>query len=119
MITDKETNFLYLAENLRQKKYSAFFQRFEKVLKENSIKPEFLKKTKDIWAVDYMPIQITKEKFVQFTYDPDYLYWLELEETITDTSLVPQAKKFSPKKSFLKVEGGVIVRLIPYCLLNE
>ena len=57
-----------------------------------------------------MPVQITKEKFVQFTYDPDYLYWFKSEDTITDTNLVPEATKFLPTKSFLKVEGGNVIR---------
>jgi agmatine deiminase len=110
VIIDSETNGLYLAENLRKKKYKTFFQRFEKVLNEISITPQFLHKTKDIWAVDYMPIQITKEKFVQFIYDPDYLYWLKLENTKTNPNLIPEALKYSTKKSPLKVEGGNVIR---------
>ena len=106
MITDIETNFLYLADSLKNKEYSAFCERFENKLKENNIDYDFLEGTKDIWAVDYMPVQITKEKFVQFTYDPDYLYWLKLEDTITDTNLVPEATKFLPTKIFFKSRRG-------------
>ena len=32
-----------------------------------------LQGTKDIWAVDYMPVQIQDDEFVQFVYNPDYL----------------------------------------------
>ena len=37
MIHDRETNFLYLADSLRKEKYSAFLDRFEKVLNQNNI----------------------------------------------------------------------------------
>jgi len=72
MIPDKQTNFLYLADTL-PKNYSNFFSRFEKVLTDCNISFQLLPNTKDVWAVDYMPIQIAKDSFVQFVYNPDYL----------------------------------------------
>jgi len=110
MVIDSETNELYLAESLRKKKYSGFFKLLEKALKENSIIPQFLHKTKDIWAVDFMPIQIAKEKFIQFDYDPDYLYWFDLESTKTYPNIIPETLLFSKNKSFLKVDGGNVIR---------
>lgn len=71
MIIDHETNSLYLADCLPTLQ-PKFFQRFEKVLNDCKIKFQFLRDTKDIWAVDFMPIQISKDKFLQFTYNPDY-----------------------------------------------
>lgn len=72
MITDSQTNFLYLADTL-PKNYSGFYNRFEKVLNECNIKFSFLPQTKDVWAVDYMPIQIDLNKFIHFVYNPSYL----------------------------------------------
>lgn len=72
MITDKQTNFLYLADTL-PKKYSNFYLRFEKVLTDCKIEFALLPKTKDVWAVDYMPIQTELKKFVRFIYNPSYL----------------------------------------------
>jgi hypothetical protein len=63
MITDKETNFLYLADML-PKNYPIFFENFEKVLNSCNIPFSLIPDTKDIWAVDYMPIQIETGKFV-------------------------------------------------------
>ena len=34
---------------------------------------ELLINTKDVWARDYMPIQLTKEAYLGYTYKPDYL----------------------------------------------
>ena len=72
MIADNQTNFLYLADTL-PKNYSKFYKEFEKVIKANNIEFQLLPNTKDVWAVDFMPIQISTNKFVRFTYNPKYL----------------------------------------------
>ena len=72
MITDKQTTKLFLADCLPHKQ-PKFFKQFEKVLNDCKIKFHFLPDTKDIWAVDYMPVQVSKNEFVQFVYNPDYL----------------------------------------------
>ncbi len=51
MITDNQTNFLYLADTL-PKKYFDFYKRFEKVLAHCNIKFALLPNTKYVWAVD-------------------------------------------------------------------
>ena len=71
MITDQETNFLYLADSLRKTKYHDFSKKFEELLIKSNIKHDWLIGTKDIWAVDFMPIQIGKNEFIQFDYQPD------------------------------------------------
>ncbi len=109
MITDIQTNKLFLADTL-PKQQPKFFHRFEKVLNEFDIHFDFIQNTRDIWAVDFMPIQIDNGNFTQFIYDPDYLYWYNLEHTITDTSAVPEAQKVAPKQSILKVEGGNVIK---------
>jgi len=55
MITDRQTNFLYLADTL-PKKYSDFYKQFESVLKDCNIPFDFLPQAKGVWSVDYMPI---------------------------------------------------------------
>lgn len=72
MITDSQTNFLYLADILPTK-YPDFYKRFEYVLEDCNIPFDFLPQTKDVWAVDYMPIQTDLNKFVRFVYNPSYL----------------------------------------------
>ena len=112
MITDKETNVLYLANTL-PKEYAEFYKLFKIALEDNSYnsdKLKFLTKTKDIWAVDYMPIQVTKEKFVRFNYNPDYLHWNDMKHLITNAKNVPETAQFSPKYSSLKVEGGNVIK---------
>lgn len=63
MISDNQTNFLYLADTL-PKKFSDFHKRFEMVLTDCNINFSLLQNTKDVWSVDYMPIQTDLNKFV-------------------------------------------------------
>jgi agmatine deiminase len=65
MIIDKETNFVYVSEKL-EAKYKDFYLRLTSEFNESRIPYAILQDTADIWAVDYMPIQVSKNKFVQF-----------------------------------------------------
>jgi agmatine deiminase len=86
MITDSQTNFLYLSDQLE--KYRAFSADLVKILTKQGIKHGFLPLTKDIWAVDYMPIQVNQDRFVRFTYQPDYLDYKKYESKKTDADEV-------------------------------
>jgi len=110
MIQDAQTNFLYLADSLNQKKYLLFLERFENVLRENSIHYEFLKGTRDIWAVDYMPVQLQKDKFFQFKYDPDYLKYKKYENTKSDGNTISESIDIKSSKSDIVLDGGNVVR---------
>jgi len=110
MITDRQTNFLYLADSL-PKDYPEFFKSFESVLKECNIPFDWLPNTKDIWAVDYMPIQTRENEFIQFRYEPDYL--MDSEEnkaTISDVDAICKAIGIKPIKSNINLDGGNVVQ---------
>lgn len=109
MITDHETNKLYLADCL-EAKYKTFFDRFTTILKEKGVSFDFLPNTKDIWARDFMPIQIDSKKFVQFKYTPDYLKEYRRLRTIPENLTKAFIDKWIPKPSKLVVDGGNIVR---------
>lgn len=110
MITDSETNFLYLADSLPIK-FAEFFQRFEKVLNNCNIDFAFLPDTKDIWAVDYMPIQIEPDIFVQFHYNPDYLRTTKKwRKTISDIDAICRKIGVTPNKSHIILDGGNVIK---------
>jgi len=109
MITDDQTDFLYLADTL-PKKYPRFYQQLEKVLNECGISYGLLPGTKDIWARDYMPIQLAADKYVQFVYDPDYLQSKKWQKTISDTDAICASIGIAPTISTIKVDGGNVVR---------
>ena len=69
-ITDDKTNKVYfssLIENCGFEEATKLKSRIESFCKNN----ELLINTKDVWARDYMPIQLTKEIYLSYTYSPD------------------------------------------------
>lgn len=110
MITDKQTNFLYLADSLRTN-FPTFYQAFEKLLKESNVEFALLPDTKDIWAVDYMPIQVSDNRFVQFKYNPDYLRNSQIwSKTISDTNKICDAKGIKRESSSIILDGGNVIK---------
>ena len=74
MITDKETNTVYLADGIRH--YMPLAHNLLEALYREGIDMHFLRHTesrKHVWARDYMPIQLEENKLVQYVYNPDYL----------------------------------------------
>lgn len=109
MITDSQTNFLFLADCLPYKKN--FWSGFEKVLKEQKINYSFLPNTKDYWAVDFMPIQTAENRFIQFIFNPDYLRNSPKDHKyLSETNTICQAISLPTIKSKLLVDGGNVVR---------
>ncbi len=108
MIIDNQTNFLYLADTL-PRKYPDFFQRFQAVLNNHNIAHQLLPLTKDVWAVDYMPIQRKINDFVQFVYDPKYLKTKSGEKSKSNPDTICQAIGISTRPSKIKLDGGNIV----------
>lgn len=93
VLTDQETDFLFVSDRLPERE--AFWNRLVKVLDTNQVPFDVLKDTRDIWCVDYMPVQVASTKFVQFRYNPDYLQdgnWLS---TITDGAPVAESSSAS------------------------
>lgn len=109
MITDNQTNYLYLADTLPNQ-YSDFYNRFEKTLKECSIKFDFLPNTKDVWAVDFMPIQIELNKFVRFFYNPPYLQSKKYLKTISDVDGICDEIGINTVKTNIILDGGNVIR---------
>ncbi|KAA9332676.1 agmatine deiminase family protein [Adhaeribacter soli] len=118
MITDNQTNFLYLPDSL-PKKYTDFFHQLKQLCFKLNISFGLLPQTKDIWARDYMPIQIEQNKFVQFTYNPDYLQSKKWLRTISDVDAICNSIGVKPLKSDIKIDGGNIVRSTNKVILSD
>jgi agmatine deiminase len=91
MIPDNESNFVYLSDLIQQKAPNTFVK-LEKCFKQFHIGYDLLPKTKDLWVIDFMPIQIHRDHFLQFTYDPDYLKSKKESLTRTDPKIVLKFK---------------------------
>lgn len=70
MIPDSETNHLFLSDRLSVE-FPDLVDTLRSLLK--SIPISIIPGTSDIWCRDYMPIQLEKDRFCQFVYQPDYL----------------------------------------------
>lgn len=109
MITDKNTNFVYLSD-LLEKRYPSLFRELLDAFDKYGVKYGFLEGIKDIWAVDYMPVQINSDEYVQFIYDPDYLKPKRWQHLRTIPRVTYEQLNIQPKESSLIADGGNIVK---------
>lgn len=118
MIIDAQTNKLYLADCLPVK-YPAFFAAFNNVLSRCNISFELLPFTKDVWAVDYMPIQVDLNNFVRFTYNPQYLQNVKYRKTISDVDIICNTIGLSTTRSTIVLDGGNVTRAIDKVIMTD
>jgi agmatine deiminase len=110
MIRDSQTNFVFIADTLASK-YPEFTKEFLFKLEQAEIPFGVLPNTKDVWAVDYMPIQVSEKKFIRFTYRPDYLVsTLKWTRTISEVDSICDAIGIQTTKSDIVLDGGNISR---------
>ncbi|MBB3695958.1 agmatine deiminase family protein [Flammeovirga yaeyamensis] len=112
MISDFETTKVYFSQLINDEKYQDDFQEIKAILEHSNIPINFLPKTNDIWARDYMPIQISKDKFIEFRYDPDYLQGNQkgYRNLKTYPDLVCDALGLKTIKSDVILDGGNVVK---------
>ncbi len=113
MIADSRTNTIYFSDLLRtDKRYSETFNDLLQVLDAGGVQYDFLNKTKDIWARDYMPIQVARDKFVEFRFDPDYLQGSgrERRELKTYPDIVCDDLGIKTVKSDIILDGGNVIK---------
>ncbi len=120
MITGAETNFVYFSGLLQEKpKYQDFNSRLEDVLKKHTISYGYLPGTRDIWCRDYMPVQVEKERFIEYRYDPDYLLNLKERPSKTYPDLVCASIGLKTLKSDLILDGGNVIRWKDKVILTD
>ncbi len=130
-ITDDKTNKVYISSLIDTETGDLDIQtrgELKACIEAHCPDLEHLKDTKDVWARDYMPIQLTKDIFLGYTYDPDYLDE-EDQKYITDWKL---HNVHTPKDSFknlpyvqipLILDGGNVVKAVlggkPYMIMCD
>lgn len=122
MISDKETNTIYFSELLKtDSRFSKTSKKIISTLDDFGAKYKFLPETKDIWARDYMPIQINDNKFIEYRYDPDYLQgnWKGSRDLKTYPDIVCNSINLSTEKSDLIMDGGNFVKSSDCVILTE
>lgn len=117
---DSKTNKVFFSACFTQK-YRKCKKSIIEALKENGVEigPE-IRSTKDIWARDYMPVQIDDNKFMRYKYSPDYLVVNEhLREFITDKPDCDFLKDKEIVDCNLVLDGGNVVVCGDKIILTE
>lgn len=110
MIEVKEHNRLVFSKLLSTSiKYKSDYKNLVDVLRYHDVSWDLIENTKDIWGRDYMPCQISKDHFVQFKYEPDYLKQKKYERTRTDVNGMLHETKDYWQKSDLILDGGNLI----------
>ncbi len=115
MITNRETNKVYFSKRLTW--YKAW-PTLKAALEAHEVDYALLDGTRDKWARDYMPVQIGKDRFVSYVYNPDYLQ--EDKDLITDWkqigNLPPMQEVVETK---LIIDGGNVVKCRDFVLMTD
>jgi len=114
MISDKDVNIIYFSKLLiTEEVFSNTFISISNILKSFNLgEPKLLPKTKDIWVRDFMPIQVSENKFIEFRYDPDYLQGTVkgYRDLKTYPDIVCDAIGFKTIKSDIILDGGNVIK---------
>ena len=113
MISDREVNTIYFSERIKSdSRFAETSNQIFSILDSYGAKYKFLTDTKDIWARDYMPIQISDNKYIEYRYDPDYLQgnWKGSRDLKTYPDIVCDSINLKTEKTDLIMDGGNFVK---------
>lgn len=109
MISDKQTNKVFLSKGLMG--YGRALERILCAFSGWEVHSEYLpfaESKKHIWARDYMPIQLEKDKFLQYRYAPDYLKGYE--EYIPDYPAIIKQLGLDCVTTDIVLDGGNVIK---------
>ncbi|MBD5202805.1 MAG: agmatine deiminase family protein [Barnesiella sp.] len=106
MILDSDTNIVYVSKQLLD--YSQGIDILG-ILRENGVSVDFIPTTRDVWARDFMPVQIAEDKYVGYEYCPDYLY-PKYTLYITNQARVCDEMMIDTIPSGIILDGGNVVK---------
>ena len=109
MIQDYQTNKVYLAEGLKY--YMPMYMNLLEALSAEDISVSTIPRTKSVkhvWARDYMPIQLSKDKYLNYLYYPDYLK--DEQDYIPDFPSIVKDMHLDCVVSNIVLDGGNVVK---------
>lgn len=110
MLSNFETNKVYIAKGLNSPDFCHAANSLLSALDNQHVDCGQLPCTESplhIWTRDYMPVQVSENKFVRFNYNPDYLR--DYPEYKPDTAAILSALGLMVINSDLVVDGGNVV----------
>jgi len=117
MIPDWHANTVYFSALLKRC-WPALCAGLKEALDRHGVEVRSLQRTNDVWARDYMPIQVNDTIFVKFDYRPDYL--CGHEHLITGEEVcrhVPFLRNVP--RSSIRLDGGNVVASSRRIILTE
>ena len=118
MIIDSQTNKVYLARGLGQ--YHPLAEELIKALTTAGIDFAWLPRTErreHVWAREYMPIQLEKNLFLQYQYQPDYLK--EYRHFIPDYREICADLGLNCIKTDIILDGGNVIKCGPKMIMTD
>lgn len=106
MILDSDTDMVYLSKRILEYPHGIDIA---KQLGEHGVSVGFIPSTRDIWARDYMPVQIADNRYVGYEYCPDYLY-PNYTSLITNQARVCDEMEIDTFPTGLIIDGGNVVK---------
>lgn len=123
MITDFETNTIYFAkQSVTNSIATGIKDSILQHLRNEGVQIFELNHTNDIWARDFMPVQIAPNKFVKFKYSPNYLQNRQYIETSTSLELVLKncaEMGIDVKTTDINIDGGNFVKCSDKVILTD
>lgn len=110
MITNFETNKVFIAKGLCSDAYCQAADSLFSAFDRHHVEWEQLPCTESdlhIWARDYMPVQVSKDKFIQFRYEPDYL--MKSPAYKPDVHCILSQLDIDACRSPINLDGGNII----------
>ena len=116
---DTMTNFVYISDKLKEF-YPRTYSRLTKLFNEMDIEWGEIEGTKDIWIRDYMPIQISDDRFIVYNYNPDYLKDSG-KDYITDSHAIAEGilDQCNKEQYDITLDGGNIVTCAGHMVLTD
>lgn len=106
MILDSDTNLVYLSKRILEYPHGTDIV---KQLDQHGVFVDFIPSTRDVWARDYMPVQIADNKYIGYEYCPDYLY-PNYVSLITNQAKVCDEMEIDTVPTGLIIDGGNVVK---------
>jgi agmatine/peptidylarginine deiminase len=114
MITDELTNTVYFSKYLTDYKC---YQLLCDEMTARGINHFLLQETKDIWARDFMPIQLSENRYMGYKYNPDYLK--NASQYITNYA---NCMPFHPTEwttTELRIDGGNVIKCANCVIMTD
>lgn len=118
MIKDTNTNFVYLSDKLKEW-YSDTFNRLTERLEKLGIGWAMLNGTTDIWARDYMPLQLSETDFLKYKYAPDYLVEKNEMKYATDCKKICSDLGIKCREKDIVIDGGNVTLCGDYLVMTD